>query len=195
MLFRSAVAAQWTHQPAAAATLLATMRLPNVDQWTVGGPNARYWPLYKFGWPDGQQVYVSSTTGEVVQYTTPALRLGSYFGAVPHWLYFVPLRRSAARWQAIVLWSSGVGILVSLLGLAVGLWMYSPRKIYRTNGTPSSFPYSGQKRWHTILGLAFGLFTCTWAFSGFLSMGPINRLNRPPADADRKSTRLNSSHT
>jgi hypothetical protein len=38
----------------------------------------------------------------------------------------------------------------------------------------SSIPYSGQKRWHTMLGLVFGLFACTWTFSGMLSMGPFD---------------------
>lgn len=179
------VAAQWTHQPAANARFDGEMRLPNVDQWTVGGPAAHYWPLFKFSWPTGESVYVSSTSGEVMQYTTNGSRVAAYLGAVPHWLYFVPLRRSAVRWQRFVLWSSGTGIVVSLLGIFVGFWMYSPRQIYRASGKPSSFPYSGQKRWHTILGLFFGLVTCTWAFSGFLSMGPIRALQRPPADAGK----------
>jgi hypothetical protein len=32
------------------------------------------------------------------------------------------------------------------------------------------------KRWHAILGLLFGLATCTWAFSGNLSMDPFPKL-------------------
>ena len=34
-------------------------------------------------------------------------------------------------------------------------------------------PYTGQKRLHTIFGLFFGIVTCTWAFSGMLSMEPF----------------------
>ena len=43
-------------------------------------------------------------------------------------------------------------------------------------------PYRGQKRWHTIIGLIFGLGAVTWAFSGMLSMDPLPALTaRPPA--------------
>ena len=34
------------------------------------------------------------------------------------------------------------------------------------------------KRWHAVTGLAFGAVTVTWAFSGFLSMGPFPVVNR-----------------
>lgn len=186
-----AVAAEWVGQPADAATFDGLMRLPNVDQWTVGGPPYRYWPLHKFTWPNGENVYVSSTTGEVVQHTTTGSRLGAYLGAIPHWLYFVPIRRNGATWRQVVLWSSSLGIVATLLGLVVGVWMYSPRKRFRTDaGAPSRFPYSGQKRWHTIFGLVFGLFACTWGLSGFLSMGTVAALNRRPQVASQVSNGL-----
>src|SRR5262249_52238691 len=57
--------------------------------------------------------------------------------------------------------------------LIVGVWMYSPSKRFRYNGAPSSIPYHGQKRLHTILGLLFGMVACTWAFSGMLSLDPF----------------------
>jgi hypothetical protein len=53
--------------------------------------------------------------------------------------------------------------------------MYSPSKKYRNAGEPTSIPYRGQKRWHTIFGLIFGIATATWAFSGMLSMDPFPR--------------------
>ncbi len=55
----------------------------------------------------------------------------------------------------------------------IAIWMYSPRKRYRYAGAPTSIPYRGWKRWHTIIGLFFGVVTMTWAFSGLLSMGPF----------------------
>ena len=61
------------------------------------------------------------------------------------------------------------------LGIIVGVWMYSPSKKYRNAGSPTSIPYRGQKRWHTIFGLVFGLGAATWAFSGMLSMDPFPR--------------------
>ena len=61
--------------------------------------------------------------------------------------------------------------------MLVGAWMFSPGRRYRRQGMPSSVPYSGQKRWHMILGLLFGLLSCTWAFSGLLSMEPFEWLS------------------
>ena len=148
-------------QPSAAATLST---LDGPDQWTLGGEFGALRPLDKYSWPDGQAVYVSEVTGEVVQATTSASRLGAYFGAIPHWLYFTPLRENGLLWSRVVIWTSGIGAVTALLGLLVGVWMYLPSK---------RIPYTGQKRWHVFLGLIFGFFACTWAFSGMLSMDPF----------------------
>ena len=51
--------------------------------------------------------------------------------------------------------------------------MLSPKKRYRYAGAPTSIPYRGWKRWHTIIGLVFGVVATTWAFSGIMSMGPF----------------------
>jgi hypothetical protein len=177
------VAAAWTRQPAATATVDGPRTDP--DQWTVAGPSRALWPLLKYSWPSGEQVYVSTVTGDVVQYTTRGSRAAAYFGAIPHWLYFAPLRKNGALWRQVVLWASGIGIFVSVLGLVVGLWMYSPRRRYRVSDGPASFPYTGFKRWHAILGLVFGILTCTWGLSGMLSMTPFPALAEGPVDAYR----------
>ncbi|HVH27193.1 MAG TPA: hypothetical protein VM818_10550 [Vicinamibacterales bacterium] len=166
---RDRVASAWTGQPVSAATVESA---DEVDQWTVGGV-FRFAPLWKYSWPDGQQVYVSEQVGEVVQYTTTRSRLGAYVGAIPHWLYFTPLRKHGLEWSRVVIWSSAVGTVAALLGVAIGLWMFSPSKRYRNAGVATSIPYRGQKRWHTVLGLVFGLGAATWAFSGMLSMDPF----------------------
>ena len=163
------VAAAWTGQPATAARVESVV---DVDQWTVGGV-FREAPLWKYSWPDGQQVYVAENTGEVVQYTTTGSRLGAYVSAIPHWLYFTPLRKHGPEWSRLVIWASGIGTFSALLGVAIGLWMYSPSKRYRNAGVATSIPYRGQKRWHTVFGLIFGLGAATWAFSGMLSMDPF----------------------
>jgi PepSY-associated TM region len=165
-------AAAWTRQPAALARFYGP--ITREDQWTVSGEFRDLRPLMKYTWPDGEEVYVSTVNGEVVQYTTQASRLGAWFGAIPHWLYFTPLRRKGAIWNRMVVWSSGIGSVASLFGLVVGLLLYSPRRMrYRFPRGRSSIPYEGQKRWHTILGLLFGLVACTWVFSGMLSMDPF----------------------
>ena len=75
-----------------------------------------------------------------------------------------------------MIWASGLATIVAMMGIAVGLWVYSPSKPFRYGGEPSSIPYIGQKRWHSILGLIFGVLACTWAFSGMLSMVPFPRV-------------------
>src|SRR5262245_5232446 len=163
-------AAKWTGQDVKSATV---EEMSDVDQWTVQTRLRDLQPLYKFSFPDGQQVYISANSGEVEQYTTTGSRWGAYVGAIPHWLYFTPLRKNGPTWSKIVIWSSGIGTGAAILGIVVGVWMYSPSKKYRNAGAPTSIPYRGQKRWHTIFGLVFGLGAATWAFSGMLSMDPF----------------------
>ena len=173
-------AAAWTRQPSATAK---AEELTAEDQWTVSGEFQALRPLRKYTWPDGEQVYVSAVTGEVAQYTTRASRMGAYFGAIPHWLYFTPLRRHAQQWTQLVIWTSGLGTVAALLGIVIGVWVYSPSKQYSRAGVPSSIPYSGQKWWHAVLGLIFGLCACTWAFSGMLSMDPFPQLQEGSSES------------
>lgn len=163
------VASAWTGQAAATAIVEPI----DVDQWTVQGSFRSLRPLWKYSWPDGQHVYVSQTTGEVVQYTTRTSRFGAYLGPIPHWLYFTPLRKHQLAWSRVVIWSSGIGTVAALVGIAIGIWMYSPAKRYRSPAGSTSIPYRGQKRWHMALGLIFGIGAATWAFSGMLSMDPF----------------------
>lgn len=152
--------------------------LTEPDQWTVPGGTQSLGPLWKFSWTSGEEIYVSSKTGEVAQFTTRASRIGAYFGAIPHWIYFTPLRRDQMLWSKAVIWLSAAGTLMSVLGMIAGLWLYSPSRKYRFPDGPSPIPYSGMKRWHLILGLIFGLVTCTWIFSGLMSMSPMPALTR-----------------
>ena len=180
------IASAWTQQPLSTAKEEA---IEEPDQWTVQGPLRNLRPLWKHSFADGQQVYVSGATGEVVQYTTAASRFWAYLGAIPHWMYFTPLRRHQQQWSRFVIWSSGIGTVSAMLGIAIGLWMYSPRRRYRYAGGTSSVPYRGQKRWHMILGLIFGVFASTWAFSGMLSMDPFPSGDRTGAGTLGKGLR------
>ena len=172
------VASAWTGQPVNTATVEA---VEAVDQCTVAGTLRTLRPMWKYSWRNGEQVYISGDSGEVVQYTTTASRLGAYLGPIPHWLYFTPLRKHPQEWSRLVIWSSGIGTLGAILGVIIGIWMYSPSKRYRNAGVATSIPYRGQKRWHTVLGLIFGVATATWAFSGMLSMDPFPARTGGPA--------------
>ena len=164
------VASAWTRQPPGAA---AVDEMSDVDQWTVQGSIRRLRPMLKFSWPTGEAVYVSHASGEVVQYTTTASRIGAYLGPIPHWLYFTPLRKHQREWTGVVIWSSGIGTVTALLGIAIALWTLSPSPRFRGAGKPTRIPYRGSKRQHAILGLIFGVSAATWAFSGMLSMDPF----------------------
>jgi PepSY-associated TM region len=164
------IASAWTGRPIAEARVEAML---DADQWTVQGPLRTLRPLWKFSWPNGEQAYVAQTSGEVVQYTTSGSRLGAYLGPIPHWLYFTPLRVRQQAWSRVVIWTSGLGTIATLLGMIVGVWMYSPSKRYRLAGAPARLPYRGYKRWHAIIGLIFGVTAGTWAYSGLLSMDPF----------------------
>lgn len=156
------IAARWIHQPPVAATLQV---LDAPDQWTVSGEFAPLRPLDKYSWPNGDDVYVSEVTGEVVQRTTHFGRVAAYFGAIPHWLYFTPLRKNGRLWSRVVIWASGIGSAAAALGLVIGVWITLAAK---------RIPYAGRKRRHVMLGLIFGLSACAWAFSGMLSMEPFS---------------------
>lgn len=166
------VGAAWVHQRPEDAKL-EVRQVQEDDQWTVQQHYQMYRPLWKFTWPGADVAYVSDVSGEVVQHTTRRSRLGAYFGAIPHWIYFTQLRRKAAAWNRLVIVISGTGTATILLGLMIGLGIYSPTKRHGFRGSPSHIPYSGPIRWHMILGLAFGLLTFTWVLSGMFSMDPI----------------------
>ncbi len=164
------IASAWVGQPPGGATVEA---IDDADQWTVEGTFRSLTPLWKYSWPNGEQVYVSQVSGDVVQYTTTWSRVGAYLGPIPHWLYFTPLRKHGPQWSRLVIWSSGIGTFSAILGILIGVSMYSPSRRYVVAGASSSMPYRGPKRWHTALGLVFGLGAATWAFSGMLSMDPF----------------------
>ena len=139
----------------------------------MSGEFRRLRPLIKYTWPGGEQVYVSTVTGEVVQATTRSSRILAHLGPIPHWLYYTSLRKHGPLWSNTVIALSGVATVAALLGIIVGIWMYSPSKRYSIRGESAGIPYTGQKRWHMITGLFFGIVACTWAFSGMLSLDPF----------------------
>ena len=138
------------------------------DQWTVGDAGEGNRPLGHFVYDDpaGTEIYVSSTTGEVVQWTTASQRFWNWFGAVPHWLYFTELRKDGRLWSQIVIWTSIVGGFLTVLGLYLGIAQFKGGRSGRLS------PYRGWFYWHHIVGLVFGVVTLTWVVSGTLSMNP-----------------------
>ena len=146
-------------------------RLTQPDQWSL---TLRQGPMHKFTVDDeaGTEVYVSERNAEVTVLTTRGSRALAWVGAIPHFLYFAPLRLNQPLWRQVVLWTSGIGIVLALLGIVLGIVQLRITRPFSFARLGSYLPYSGWMRWHYITGLVFGVFTLTFVFSGWLSMEP-----------------------
>jgi uncharacterized iron-regulated membrane protein len=156
--------------------------LSQADQWTL--TQARQLPAFKFTVDDAPrtELYVATQTADVLVATTRRSRTLAWIGAIPHWLYFTPLRLNARLWTRTVVWLSALGCVSAFLGLVLGVVQYRRSK---PPGVSSSIPYTGWMRWHYLTGVVFGLFTLTWAFSGLLSMEPFAWTRREGLEVDR----------
>lgn len=153
-----AIAGRFLNVPASA--LRHVRLLESADQWTIA--QWRETPLRRIAVDDaaGTELYVSEPLGEVVMQTTRGTRALAWVAAIPHWLYFAPLRIRSGLWTRTVAWTSGLGTVAALLGLVLGIVQFRVK-------------YAGWMRWHYLTGVVFGLFTLTWVFSGFLSVEPV----------------------
>jgi hypothetical protein len=164
--------------PEHASTARYDCRLESSDQWTL--ENSGSLPLHRIMLGDAGDtwVYLAETSGELVMSATRSARRRAYVSAVPHWLYFTPLRRTGPLWGQLVIWVSLAGCVLAASGLVWGVW-----QTLRARVGPGSAggdrailasPYRGLMRWHHYAGLVFGLFTFTWVLSGGLSMDPFD---------------------
>jgi uncharacterized iron-regulated membrane protein len=136
------------------------------DQWTVSGAFNRHRPLYRIALGDeaDTDLYVSSSTGEVVGDTTRRERGWSYVGSIAHWIYPTVLRSRAGVWNTTVWSLSFAALLAALAGSVLGIF-----RIKVIQGRLGS-PYQGWHKWHHLLGLGCMVFVISWIFSGWLSM-------------------------
>jgi len=142
------------------------------DQWTVAGGFDRHRPLWKISLagPAGTQLYVSSSTGGVVQATTRNERFWNWLGSVPHWIYPRLLRQDNEAWRQVVMWVSGPCIAGALTGIWIGILRTRIGKRRFKGGR--MVPYHGWMLWHHVAGLVGGLTLLLWIFSGWLSVDP-----------------------
>src|SRR5262249_8120001 len=121
------------------------------DQWTL--EERRILPAHKIHANDaaGTVLYVSEESADVELLTTRGSRALAWLAAIPHWMYFVPLRQNGPLWRQVVLWTSGIATVLAALGIILGFTQYSTR-------------YAGIMRWHYVTGIAFGVFSLTWVF-------------------------------
>ncbi len=151
---------QWDASAAGVAALKA------FDQWTVSSDFDRDRPLYRVALNDGRgtELYVSTSTGEVVLDTTRRRRAWNYIGSIAHWIYPIALRSHPAAWGRLLWWLSLVALIGASAGAAIGMLRLG------AEGPRFSSPYRGWQKWHHWLGLCCMLFLLTWIFSGWLSM-------------------------
>jgi uncharacterized membrane protein len=148
------------------------------DQWIVHQHFDPFRPFYRVHLNDSEEtdLYVSARTGEVLQRTRFAQRAWNWSGAVIHWIYFTPLRKSWSAWNQVVWWVS----LVALLSSAVGTWLGFLRMASnRAAGRRGLSPFRGWMRWHHIIGLFASVIVVSWMLSGWLSMDHGRLFSRP----------------
>lgn len=147
--------------------------LYDLEQWIPFSRLRAEFPIYKFYFSDNarHQLYTSSRTGEVLQFTDKGSRFWSWVGAIPHWVYFTRIRQNADLWKAIVIPLAGTGTLMCLLGIILGIRSFRVyHKAKKKFGTPyRKFDY----KWHHLLGSVFGLFVFTYIFSGMMSLQKV----------------------
>lgn len=154
------------------------------DQWSVPNGFDGHRPLYRVALNDaaGTELYVSSSTGEVVLATEHTERVWNYVGSVAHWIYPTALRKHAAAWDDIVWALSLTALIAAIAGTVLGV-----ARLRISAGRVAS-PFRGWHAWHHTLGLFTATFVLSWIFSGWLSMDRgllFSRGQLAPAEAAR----------
>jgi hypothetical protein len=108
------IASAWTGRPLAEAKKES---VEEVDQWSVAGQLRNLRPMYKYSWPNGERVYLNGINGEVVQYTTFGKRLAAHVSAIPHWIYYTPLRKNQPVWLEFMIYASLIGTVGAIIGI------------------------------------------------------------------------------
>jgi PepSY-associated TM region len=160
------LAIDYAHRRGQAEAKAQFAALAPYDQWTLSAAFDAHRPLYRVALNDslGTELYVSSTTGEVVLETVSWQRRWNYPGSVAHWIYPMALRSHPAAWSRLVWWLSLLALIGATTGAVIGLV-----RIEINGGYPRS-PYGGWQAWHHGLGVCSMLFVWSWIFSGWLSM-------------------------
>jgi uncharacterized iron-regulated membrane protein len=157
-----------SHPMAADARLIDTV---DRDQWSVTARYDPLRPLFRISLGDRArtELYVSSRNGEIAVDTTRTERVWNWLGSIPHWIYPTILRQDGPLWRQVVLWISGICMIVAVSGIWIGVLRVRFRRPY-ANGSVT--PYRGWKAWHHVTGFFAGIIVLTWTFSGWLSLNP-----------------------
>jgi PepSY-associated TM region len=145
------------------------------DYYLLSGEYQPGFPAYRIQFADAGNtaVYVSRGAGYVIGVVTSLTRWATWFGTVPHWLYFKWLyQRRLPLWLWVSYVLPAIAMLGGLTGLILGSYQLFPR---RRRGEWRVSSYRGVSKWHHISGIVFGALVVTWSFSGILEvLGPGN---------------------
>ncbi|ACF13469.1 PepSY-associated TM helix domain protein [Chloroherpeton thalassium ATCC 35110] len=146
-------------------------KIYELDQWIPWARIETDLPIHKFYFDDenNTEIYISSSSGLIIQKHTSSERFWAYLGAIPHWLYFKDLRVRRSLWIQVVVWLSGISTFMVFIGIVLGF------KRLRFKKGKTIFPYKKNLyRWHHITGFVFGAFVFIWTISGMFSLVHIN---------------------
>lgn len=162
---------RWCDAPVASCDTLH-----DLNQWVPFGSYRQELPILKYTFADNEShhLYVSSKTGNVLQFTTQTERIWAWLGPIPHWIYFTWLRSDRDLWMQTVSWMAGIGCIMVLSGMWTGVTVWLRTRRNRRNGIS---PYKKKwYHWHYVTGLVFGTVCLSYAFSGMMSLVKL-----PPA--------------
>jgi len=166
----TAVAAAWVAPSARASSVTL---LDAGDHYLLSNEYRHAFPAYVVQFADDRNtaVYVSRAGGYVVGIVSDRTRWTTWFGTVPHWLYFKWLYSRHIEWW---LWVSyvlpAIAMIAGASGIVIGVHQLLP---HCRRGQWRISAYRGASQWHHIAGVVFGAFVLTWSLSGLLEvLGP-----------------------
>lgn len=155
------------------APVLKIDTLNERDQWIMYSRYEDEIPIYKFYFDDKEkhQLYISAKTAEVQQFTDNNGRFWAWMGAIPHKFYLPFIRQNTDVWTNSLTVGGVIALIVALSGIYFGVYvLYKRYKTKRKLGSPYKKRWY---KWHHILGLIFGIFLATFAFSGAVALQRI----------------------
>lgn len=135
--------------------------LYELDQWIPFSKYEKELPIYKVHYNDQQNscIYILSKSGEVIQSVNRSQKIFAWIGAIPHWLYFKPLRVHRDLWIYTVISLSALACIMLIAGFVAAI----PKRKYKR----------GVYKNHKISGIIFGTTALLWSFSGMMSLTSI----------------------
>ena len=145
------VARRWVDAPIARIDTLHSR-----DQWIMYSRYLDEMPIAKCYFDDaaGHELYISTRTGEVLQFTDRSSRLWAYVGAIPHKFYLPILRRNNDVWIRCLTIGGVVALIAALSGLIVGLIML--RRNQKARGKDTAEADTGSGLWMIVILVLLG---------------------------------------